>query len=379
MRELPDFVVRACRQQHEGSQSNLNVHLAAWEDFLTRLRDQVPAVKVEDQGATVRLGGLSPGCVHCKQGQWECLFLTHRCNLACSFCCSPLRAHDSELVSVLGHTADQVIARSLDLDLLGISLSGGEPLLAPKQVYEWLKKLRRKLPDRYLWLYTNGVLLQPKVLDRLSDLGLDEIRFNAAATGYARPDILAIMAHASRRLRAVTVEIPAIPGDADRLVASLSAWAGAGVKYLNLHELVREPDSHSATLSGEFSDIRLSDGHVTHLSDASRELVLQVMRSVSELRISLQVNFCSLVNKLNQLRGRRRILARLVQQAHERRDGECLETVAACRSADDFSLVHPDRIEDHHRKGRRLFLIRRLAPLSPEDVGPVVAVREITT
>jgi pyruvate formate-lyase activating enzyme-like uncharacterized protein len=188
------------------------------------------------------------------------------------------------------------------------------------------------------------------------------------------------MAHAAQRIPAVTVEIPAIPSDADKLVACLIPWSNAGVTYLNLHELMRERNSHSARLQGEFRQVVLGDGHVTDVSIASRDAAVQVMQTVVDRNIPLNVNLCSLANKLLQLRGRRRNLAVLRAEPHQRLvDSEYLDTVIACTSAEDFQFVHPDGIARLRNDGRarRLFLIRRTAPLSLEDPGRLVKVEEV--
>jgi radical SAM protein with 4Fe4S-binding SPASM domain len=376
--KLPPWLARAREAQAERPRSNVEVHLGEWRSFLGRLQDDLPAVEVADEGATVRLGRLSPGCQHCKQGTWNCIFVDHRCNLACSFCCSPRPWRVQGVTSALGNSAKEIVASARALDLRGLSISGGEPLLVPERTLELLRALRRGLPDRYLWLYTNGVLLTTDLLERLADLGLDEIRFNMAATGYLDPAVLSTLTAARGRGLAVTVEIPAVPADENKLTTALSVWADAGATYLNLHELMRERDSPSAGLPGEFTKVTLADGHVTDISPASRDLVARVMKTVATGRIPLEVNFCSLANKLHQVRGRRRMVARQARQPHERIvDDEYLETVVACHSARAFEPMHPDQVAGWKDPSARLFLVRRLAPLSQHEPGMVVRVEKL--
>jgi pyruvate formate-lyase activating enzyme-like uncharacterized protein len=327
----------------------------------------------------VSIGNLSPGCVHCKQGSWDCLFVTKRCNLACSFCCSPRGAGGKRVISALGSSIEQAIENYRTLGLRGISLTGGEPFMEPEQTFSLLGALRRSLGEAYLWLYTNGLLLRPEHVQRLAELGLDEIRFNTAGTGYADPILLRNMALAARGIATVTVEIPAIPGDAERIIECLSDWCLAGVKHLNLHELIRESNSNSARLQGQFQSVVLPDGHVTEVALESRDTALDIMQAVAEEDMPLTVNLCSLVNKLVQLRGRRRNVATLRQKPFERLSLEgFLDTGLAYSTGDDYEFLHPDDIDDAHASGRRrLFLIRRLAPLSLEDPDRVVEVREV--
>jgi pyruvate formate-lyase activating enzyme-like uncharacterized protein len=381
--ELPEVLLAARRELrgHEKMVSNTGSHLAGWEGFVKDLRSRVPSAQVADDGATIYLGKLSPGCGHCKRGTWDCIFVTKQCNLACSFCCSAKTTPRKGFVSALGKSVEQLIQNYQTVGIGGVSLSGGEALLEPEQTFSLLEALRKRWRGKYLWLYTNGLLLRPETIERLADLGLDEIRFNAAATGYDDPIVLQTMAHAAHRIPAVTVEIPAIPSDADKLVACLVPWSDAGVTYLNLHELMREGNSHSAGLQGEFRQVVLADGHLTDISIASRDVAVQVMQTVVDGNIPLNVNLCSLANKLLQLRGRRRNLAVLCADPHQRVvDGEYLDTVLACTSREDYQFVHPDEIPRLRSDGRarRLFLIRRTAPLSLEDPGRLVKVEEVT-
>jgi pyruvate formate-lyase activating enzyme-like uncharacterized protein len=381
--ELPEVLLAA--QRELGGQKNVvpngGQHLAAWEDFVSDLRSRVPSAQVADDGATIYLGKLSPGCGHCKRGSWDCIFVTRRCNLTCSFCCSAKTTPRKGFASALGRSVQQLIQNYETIGIGGVSLSGGEALLEPELTFSLLEAFRQRLRGKYLWLYTNGLLLRPEYIERLADLGLDEIRVNAAATGYDDPILLGTIARAAQRIPAVTVEIPAIPGDAAKLVACLAAWSNAGVTYLNLHELMRERNSHSARLQGEFRQVVLADGHVTDVSVGSRDVALQVMQAVVDGNIPLNLNLCSFANKLLQLRGRRDNLAVLRRQPHQRLvDSEYLDTVLACTSREEYEFVHPDEIPRLRSDGiaRRLFLIRRTAPLSLDDPGHLVQVEEVT-
>ncbi|HOU92833.1 MAG TPA: hypothetical protein PLU22_17390, partial [Polyangiaceae bacterium] len=56
---------------------------------LARASAGLPGLVVEDDGATVRIGERSPGCLLCKEGGWVCVFLTYRCAARCPFCSAP--------------------------------------------------------------------------------------------------------------------------------------------------------------------------------------------------------------------------------------------------------------------------------------------------
>jgi pyruvate formate-lyase activating enzyme-like uncharacterized protein len=234
-----------------------------------------------------------------------------------------------------------------------------------------LPVLRARLPGLYIWVETNGLPLSPGLIGRLADAGLDEIRINVAATGYRDPAVASMLGEAARRIPAVAVEAPTVPADADRCLESLHAWADAGVRYLNLHELVYEPGSNSEALPGERFPVTMPDGHHCAVNPESTVFVERVLERVSGEGLPLAVNDCSLCTKAGQMRGRRRLLAPLVLRPHERlrADGlaesvcrfteSCVEWAAATMG--DGALRHAD--------GVRTAVVRRQLPLAVGQPG----------
>ncbi len=318
---------------------------ARWQAHLQAVQARAPYAQVEDGGETVALGALSRGCQACKSGGWDCLFLTMDCNLDCPFCCSPGSRDRRPPLSATGANLDEVIERLLLVQPAGISFSGGEVFLEFERLLAMLAVVRRSFPQAYLWAYTNGALAHPNRLEALAAAGLDEIRFNLAATGYTNPLVLKNVRAAAACLAHVTVEIPAIPAQAQRLLAALPEWSAAGVEYLNLHELMYEPGSRSAALAGARMPLRTPDGHLTHFHPASRALTLRVIERVHHLGLPLAVNDCSLQNKLRQVRMRRELLGRLVERLPETvealgPDG-LLQTVCAFNPQGEHFFLHP--------------------------------------
>ena len=66
---------------------NLHEFRPVWRQHALEAQRLLPSIHVDDGGDTLYLGELSPGCRACKEGTWDCIFLTGRCNLACPFCC----------------------------------------------------------------------------------------------------------------------------------------------------------------------------------------------------------------------------------------------------------------------------------------------------
>ena len=353
----------AARDFRRGDLESVRVR---WNEYLARVGETIPGVEIESGGESVHLGRLSPGCQACKDGTWDCVFITMRCNLECPFCYSPEARLADFSGSVFGKTPEEIAEKYVQSGIRGVGLSGGEPFLRMEELINWLKRLRQLYPQAYYWVYTNGLLVDEATLSRLGELGLDEIRFNLAATGYNNPTVMQNVAAAVRRLPRVTVEIPSIPEHAHKILACLARWADLGVRTLNLHELIYEPGTRSQSMAGERLEFIAPDGHVAMFNPESRELTLAVLARVAEQGLPLAVNDCSMQSKMRQLRGRRRNIYRVLRPETEKLvDDREYETICAF-TAQDGLFIHPDDYPQAHSHlpGYRFARLRRLAPLA---------------
>jgi pyruvate formate-lyase activating enzyme-like uncharacterized protein len=349
--------------------SNLAELRPRWETHVAAAR-QLPGVHVEAGGEGIWLGELSPGCRACQAGAWDCLFVTARCNLNCPFCYSPHGLSPDHSGSAFGAQPAEMAMNYGQASLAGLAFSGGEPFLEPDRLLRWVAAIKAQVPDAYTWVYTNGLLALPNVVQPLGQLGIDELRFNVAATGYLHPTVMRHMAAAVRALPRVTVEIPAIPAEAATLAAALPVWARLGVRHVNLHELLYEPDTNAAALPGPRLRVVLPDGHVTAVHPDSRALTLAVMQNVIADRLPLSVNDCSLQSKLRQVRGRRRSLAPLLLAPYEQLAGdEHYESCCAYQGETECVFFHPTELPAMQQRypTHTFARLSRLAPLAIDE------------
>lgn len=351
---------------HRAVESNLDALRPLWRAHAAQARKLVPEAHIEANGEALYLGALSPGCRACKEGTWDCVFITMRCHLDCPFCYSPHAIAQDYIGSVFGTTPAQIAANHARTHITGIGFSGGEPFLEPQTLFDWIGWFKGNTPDKYYWVYTNGLLADEHHLRQLKELGVDEIRFNMAATGYQHPTVLKHLAAAVRLIPTVSIEIPAIPEHADRLLSCLSGWDAMGIRFLNLHELLYEPGTNSASLPGPRQAVVMPDGHHSAIHPGSRALTLTVMRTVQEHGLSLSVNDCSLQGKLGQLRGRRQSIAPLVKAPYEKWHDETLTSCCAFTDERDYFFLHPDSLGPMRQQfpGHRFVRLARAAPLS---------------
>ncbi len=74
-------------------------------------------------------------------------------------------------------------------------------------------------------MYTNGILADETKLKALADENLNEIRFDIGATGFSLDKVKL----AKGIIPNITIEIPSIPEEKDRIIAMLPQMIEAGV------------------------------------------------------------------------------------------------------------------------------------------------------
>lgn len=238
-------------------------------------------------GAKLDCKNLSPGCQVCARAEWSCLFISGLCNAACFFCPTSQDEQGTPMTAGIefpdaGDYADYLRV----FGFTGASISGGEPLLNPRDCVRFLKTIRARLGDGvHLWLYTNGKLVTRDALAALRDAGLDEIRFNIAATG--------LNLDAARRavgtIPTVTIEIPAVPEMEPALRRSIVAMYEAGIDHLNLHQL-RLTRHNLPHLAGRpYTFLPGASGTVLESELTALRLLLWTL----DEEIGLPVNYCS--------------------------------------------------------------------------------------
>lgn len=242
-------------------------------------------------GTKVDCNSLSPGCRHCGEGGWSCLFVNGRCNGQCFYCPTAQDDNGPPVTNGLAFTnPDEYADYVANLGFSGVSISGGEPLMTPDLALSFLVAVRKRCGEQiHLWLYTNGTLLTADLCNRLRDAGLNEIRFDLGAVRYNLKKLrLAIGC-----IPTVTVEIPAVPEDEELLKLKMVEMAGAGVKHLNLHQMRLTPYNF-----GPLTDRGYTFVHGEKVTSLESELcALRMVRFGLEQGIPLPVNYCSFTYK----------------------------------------------------------------------------------
>jgi len=143
--------------------------------------------------------------------------------------------------------------------------------------------------DIYIWLYTNGDLVDKNKLNTLKEAGLNEIRFDIAARNY---DLKAAKM-AIGIIDRVTVEIPAIPEDYEILKKCLPRMKAMGVAHLNLHQLFANQYCYK-----KFVDRPYTFLHQINIPILESEMTaLRLIKYAVDKNIGLPINYCCSIYK----------------------------------------------------------------------------------
>jgi pyruvate formate-lyase activating enzyme-like uncharacterized protein len=255
------------------------------------LNKLVPFVESGCNKTKPDVSSLAPGCRLCAAGQWSCLFINGMCNANCFYCPAPQM--DEGLPQSNGlhfETPGAYVAYVKNFGFKAVSISGGEPLMSFERSLAYLRAVKQEFGNKiHVWMYTNGILATMKKLKILRDAGLDEIRYDIGATNYN----LKYLKLAIGIIPVVTVEIPAVPDEIERLKTLVGELATLGVNYLNLHQM--RMTKHNMP---EFVERGLLISHGKRATVPESEITaLKIMLHVKQCGIDLPVNYCSYAYK----------------------------------------------------------------------------------
>ncbi|MDZ7743284.1 MAG: hypothetical protein U5Q03_16495 [Bacteroidota bacterium] len=161
--------------------------------------------------------------------------------------------------------------------------------------------------EKYIWLYTNGALVDEEKIAALKEYDLDEIRFDLGARNYKLDKIK----YAIGQIRNVTVEIPAIPEDFELLKDLIRELKDLGVDFLNLHQLRLTPHNFENLIKRKYAF--LHGNKVTVLE--SELTALKLIEYGIKNNIDLPINYCSFVykNRFQNAAARKRVAPEIME------------------------------------------------------------------
>ncbi len=230
---------------------------------------------------------ISKGCEICASGKWSCLFITNKCNAKCFYC--PVSQDIDEVPSTQSlnfENPDDYANYINHFQFQGVSFSGGEPLLYFDRTLEYLKTVREKCnSDLYIWMYTNGILVDENKLKKLATYNLNEIRFDIGAIGYKLDKVKL----AKGIIPNISIEVPCIPEEKDRIISMLPEMIDAGVTNLNLHHLRLTLFNADKLVKRRYTIINAERPLVMESETAA----LEIINAAREKGFNIGINYCS--------------------------------------------------------------------------------------
>ena len=250
-----------------------------------RIRQKnIPGLRQDDLGyiATWGQGDLTPGCRACLAGRWTQIRTTTRCNLNCPFCYyfAGNNIPHLEMIPPDLYLIDGRFFSDTDVKLLfevrgekylsGVAWLYFEPLLEVEKMLPLMRFIHRK--GYHQWLYTNGTYATQENLKKLADAGLDEIRFNLAATNCSS-HVIKNMKIARRYFKYLCIESPMFTEFYYNFLKKKSSILDTGVDHIHFAELQLFPKTKDS-FKQEGMIYRYRQGYVSPIK--SRQLTYNI-------------------------------------------------------------------------------------------------------
>ena len=239
------------------------------------------------------IGQLPRGCQLCYEGAKSVIFMTGICYEKCYYCpiSDSRRNKDVMFVNDLKVKSFEDILREIyDSKALGVSITGGEPLVFPDRVLQLIKRLKEIFGEEFhIHLYTIGRQLSRELIKNLYSVGLDEIRFHVVEL-----KLLKKVEYTVKYTNMdVGIEVPVIPGNMGFYKKLITEAEKRGAKFVNLNELEISEGNYKNLLE---RGLKLRKGTIASV-EGSEEDALKILEWASKNTSNINVHYCSALYK----------------------------------------------------------------------------------
>lgn len=326
-----------------------------------------------DSGSAAN-GELAHGCRFCIDGAKMVLLVTGRCSTGCFYCPVSAEKKGKDVTYANEgrvYSDEEVIEEAESMDALGAGITGGDPSQCLDRTVHYIKLLKERFgKDFHLHMYTSTIsAANAKILE---EAGLDEIRYHPGQQMWERMDSTELEEIVRNTKMDVGIEVPALPGCSEQLIALARYAFSVGVSFMNLNEL-------------EFSESNwnMMEDHGYSLKDdissavaGSEETALAVMAELPDLPI----HFCSSSFKDSvQLRNRLKRRAEHIAREYDviTDDGTFIKGIVY---ADDLDAAADFLREEYDVPDELMYIDRErnrmeIAAWILEEVGPELPFR----
>lgn len=262
------------------------------------------------------------------------LFVTGLCDSSCYYC--PLSEEKNGIDAVYADEMpvlkeQDIIFETNAIRGEGAGISGGDPLCTLDRTLDYIRLLKSNYgEDFHIHLYTSKTTINQETIVQLKEAGLDEIRFHPQTNDWSGIE------YALAAGLMVGIEVPAIPGQFEKLKQVAIRAEELGLAFLNMNELEASETN--------FENLKSQGMRLTDLASASIEGSAEVARDVldwaSEKLSKLSVHFCSASYKDGvQMRNRlERRLKQTIREFEERDEDDSILVLGIIRAVHGSQL-----------------------------------------
>jgi pyruvate formate-lyase activating enzyme-like uncharacterized protein len=221
------------------------------EKVLAEIRKRqknIPGLKTMGHGLLAWWGGeISKGCQTCLHSRngFYAIRSVSVCNLSCKFCYyskdtnEELQPCHFEINSKYREVDDiKTMIDKQSVYLSGISWVYYEPFMQLEKHFELIRYIHDA--GLYQWMYTNGTLCNEENLKALADSGLDELRFNLAAT-FCSKKVMKNLKLAKKYFPLIGIESPMFKEYYEAFIENKDEILDSGAEFINCAELHLNP------------------------------------------------------------------------------------------------------------------------------------------
>jgi pyruvate formate-lyase activating enzyme-like uncharacterized protein len=251
-------------------------------------------VKSKAETCYIKGRGIPKGCKYCLKGSKVVLFLNGICQKPdhCYWYCpisEQRRGKNLTFADEIEITKKEELLQEIDLiSAQGMSITGGEPLseFNLEKTIDYIEFIKEEKGKKFhIHLYTNSLNFNENIADRLSLVGLDEIRFHPARKNWEN------IKQALNKQMIVGAEVPVIPGFENvKYIEELVCYLeNIGADFINLNEFEYcFPNSQSLKEKGFI----LKKNSIAAVVN-SQETAINLIRKLGP-EVSLKMHFCSI-------------------------------------------------------------------------------------
>ena len=251
---------------------------------------------------------LSNGCKICLFGKGiNAIRSVSECNLRCSFCYYK-NTHETTPILQPEHYLVGGGKYEARLDELKIAVDKQketvdavtwvfkEPFMNIEKHYEPVKYIHDA--GLYQWMYTNGTLCTKENLNKLAEAGLEELRFNLAATECS-DSVIEMMEYAASIFPSVGIESPMYKEYYKSFLKKKKKILSSGIKFINCAELHFTPENINESMKNLDNIYIYKFGYVSPMD--SRMYTYDMLELASKEKWDITVHDCS--NQTKVFRG----------------------------------------------------------------------------